>query len=753
MNAPAAAISTQQLAEFLAVLSDVPDSVAATRVAVECAAHALEAEVAVIIGPDGVLASVGVPRNQVPAAELIQVAVTRRPRLEVPGAGLCYTAMAPLEGVLTGRLLVARAGPDGFTVDEISLLRGMARVLELTVGRLHTLDAERRQATENERLLAELRERHRLLQELSKILRTITRREPFQSVLDAITGGAQELLGDEVAALRLRDPDDPDMLLLHASRGLEPALAKELWRLSVAEAGAAGLAVARDELVVLDPYPVTGPLAGRFLAAMAAPVHDNGAVAGALVVSSFRPRHYTDRDREMLRVFAEHVSLAVSDHKTREKMYEAYHDSLTGLASRALFLERLEHGIAQAARRRTRLAVLFIDLDRFKTVNDSLGHSSGDALLIGVAERLRTCLRAGDTAARLGGDEFVVFAHDMEKDEQAHALARRIIDTLEAPFVVQGREVFVGASIGIAFNAGGHETGEQLIRGADLAMYQAKKNGKGRHETYHPGMHTLLLQTLDLETHLRRAVERNEFVLQFQPIVELADGRINSLEALIRWRHPEQGIVPPLTFVPLAEETGLIVPIGLWVLREACQRASGWNATRSATTQLTVSVNLSARQLQQPDLPALVAEVLQDTGLDPACLVLEITESLLLSEAETTPARLRQLKALGLRLAIDDFGTGYSSPAYLRRFPIDIIKIDKSFVDEVAEDPEAAALSRAIVELGRTLRLSTVAEGIEDPAQLSALRDFGCRLGQGYHFAKPLDPDELEIVLQNPCLP
>jgi diguanylate cyclase (GGDEF)-like protein len=741
------ALPTQQLAEFLAAISDVSDAPTATRVAAERAARALEAEVGVVLGAQGVLSTVGFPRSRTPVTELAEVARGERTVLDVPGAGKCHIAVAPVGGQIRGHLMVARSGDDGFTVDEASLLRGMARVLELTVGRLHTLDAERRRAAENVELLAALQERHRLLEELSKIQRAIARQEPFQSVLDAITGGAQELLGDDAAGLRLRDPDDAGMTILHASRGLPRDVASQMWRRSVEEAGATGHAMMRDDLVVMEEYPADPRAmpelaAGLLRSAMAAPVHDNGIVVGGLVVGSYRARGYSERDRETLRVFADHVSLAVTDHKTREKVYAAHHDGLTGLASRALFLERLEHGLARTAR--GRVAVLFIDLDRFKTVNDSLGHAGGDALLIGVANRLRSGLRPGDTAARFGGDEFAVALFDVDADEAA-AIAGQLLARLQDPFVVLGKEVFADASIGVSYDARG--TGEDLIRAADLAMYHAKRNGKGRFEMFVPAMQDQLERTLDLDADLRRAVERDEFVLHYQPILDLHDGRISAVEALVRWRNPDRGLVSPTHFVPLAEETGLIVPIGGWVLLAACRQTAAWNAARPGQPPLTVSVNLSARQLQEPDLPAYVAQVLDDVGLDPQSLVLEITESLLLHDTDTMIARLRQLKRLGVRLALDDFGTGYSALAYLRRLPIDMIKIDKSFVAEITTSADASALARAIVHLGRTLRLVVVAEGIETPEQLAQLVEAGCQLGQGYHFAKPLDAGELEFLL------
>ena len=287
---------------------------------------------------------------------------------------------------------------------------------------------------------------------------------------------------------------------------------------------------------------------------------------------------------------------------------------------------------------------------------------------------------------------------------------------------------------------------------ADLAMYQAKRNGKGRYEIYVPAMQARLMRTLGVEASLRRAVEREEFVLHYQPIVDLVDGRITALEALVRWRHPSRGLVGPRHFVPLAEDTGLIVPIGLWVLREACRQAAAWNAARPEGSPLTMSVNLSARQLQQTDLPKRAAQILLGTGLDPVCLVLEITESLLLHDTGEMLSRLKQIKSLGLRLAIDDFGTGYSSLTYLRRFPVDIIKIDKSFVREIAGGAETSVLARAIVQLGRTLGLVTIAEGIEAVEQLAELRAAGCQLGQGNYFAKPLSGQEVEAMLVRPVV-
>ena len=602
------------------------------------------------------------------------------------------------------RLAVIRTRDDNFLPDEMLLLHGMAWVLDLVLRQL--------------RVVASLRERQLLLEQLSAIQRAITRRAPLQTILDAITAGAHELLGDDAIGLSMIDPDDPQTLLLVSSTGLDQELTRRMWRMAATDGGASGLALLRDELVVIghyagDPHGIPEYAQAGIRSAMAAPVHEGGQVVGSLAVASYQPdRVYTKAEREALQVFAEQVSLAVTDAKTHEAMREAYHDRLTGLASRALFMDQLAHDLAMAAHKHSRLAALFVDLDRFKTVNDSLGHATGDDLLVKVAARLRSCLRPVDTAARLGGDEFALVLRDVTV-AQAEAVATRILEMLHAPFVLNGHRVFVTASIGIAFNTDFETVGDTLIRNADLAMYQAKKNGTGGYDIYQPAMLDLFLRSMDLEAQLRRAVDHGELLLHYQPIVRLEDGQIVGLEAVVRWLHPGRGLLLPSEFIPLAEQSGLVLGIDRLVLRQACDTVSRWNALRVGLPPLTIGVNLAASQLQQADLPAVVASILAETGLQPDCLVLEITESLVLADDAVTVERLNQLKSLLVRLYIDDFGTGYSSLAYLRRFPVDGIKIDKSFVDEVATNPDAAALVRAIVQIGRTLDLGVVAEGIE----------------------------------------
>jgi len=755
---PTPIVTNPLLAEFLAALSRCADQPSATRTAVENAAEALEAEVGAVLRDGELVTSVGFPTGKAPVAQLWEAVCGRRGEVQVPGVGLCHLTVATIDGAVPSHLLLARRPGEPFSVEENSFVRSMARVLSLTLEMLRIIEAERalrelseRQVLENARLLRSLQERQRLMEALSAIERAISRREPLQQILDTVTQGARQLLGDDVAGLRLIDPDDASCLLLVSVDGLDAELAKRVWRVPTDEVDVCGRAVVRNGLVVVDSESEL-PYAGRELvdglrAAMAAPVHENGTVVGGLFVASSLPdRAYSEADRESLLSFADHVSLAVTDAQTVQAMRDAFHDTLTGLANRALFLDQLEHALASIVRDQGRLALLFIDLDRFKFVNDTLGHGTGDQLLVEVAERLRGCLRAGDTAARFGGDEFAVLLRDAAIAEAA-GVADRIIEAVREPYDFDGRRIFVNASVGIALGDAGQQDAEELLRNADVAMYRAKRNGKGCHETFEPAMHADLMERMRLEADLQQAVERQEFTVYYQPVVALDTGRITGFEALVRWRHPLRGIVSPVDFIPLAEETGLILPIGGFVLAEACRQVSRWQAVSGYSPPLRISVNLSVRQLQQPNLAEEVGRVLAESGLDPGCLVLEITETLLHEDMRAATAKLDELKALGVLLAIDDFGTGYSSLSCLQQFPVDIIKIDKSFVAAIATRGEAADFARAIVRLGQTLRLETIAEGIDSAEQLALLRNARCERGQGYYFAEPMQTDQAQALL------
>jgi len=443
----------------------------------------------------------------------------------------------------------------------------------------------------------------------------------------------------------------------------------------------------------------------------------------------------------------------VSERKELEDQltHQAFHDGLTGLANRTRFTERVEQALASIGP--TDVAVLFVDLDDFKHVNDSLGHAAGDQLLVATAKRLKSCLRPGDTAARFGGDEFAVLLERVTSRDAAAAVAARVIDTLHQPFGLQGRTIPIKASVGVAIGRRGVEDADALLRNADVAMYAAKAGGKDRFEVFRPEMHADMVQRLELEAELRHAADRGELVLHYQPIVELASGRITRVEALVRWAHPTKGLLGPLAFVPLAEEQGMIGPIGRWVLDEACRQARCWQDRFPAAPPLSMHVNLSGRQLQQPGLIAEVAQALEACALEPELLTLEITETVLMADIDTVSQRLQDLKQLGVLLAIDDFGTGYSSLSYLRRFPIDMLKIDKAFVDGIGKGREDVTLAHAIVNLSHTLQLHTIAEGIELPEQAANLAALGCQDGQGYHFAKPLAPEAMTDLLERTLAP
>ncbi|HEY5154425.1 MAG TPA: EAL domain-containing protein, partial [Acidimicrobiales bacterium] len=441
----------------------------------------------------------------------------------------------------------------------------------------------------------------------------------------------------------------------------------------------------------------------------------------------------------------------ISTHKAFEQRlaHQATHDPLTGLPNRTLLLDRLEGALARSQRHNRRVAVLFLDLDHFKVVNDSLGHSLGDRLLVVIAERLTVALRPGDTVARFGGDEFVILCEDLVDDAEAIIIAERIDEALSGPFTIDETEVFVGVSIGIALPDGGDTDAEAetLIRDADAAMYRAKDRGRARWELFDNAMRASAVDRLDIENALRRALERHELRIFYQPIIDLRDGSIDGVEALLRWEHPERGLLPPVDFITVAEETGLIVPIGSWVLDQACRQVQRWQSASTSDRQLRLSVNLSGRQLGHPRLVEDVAAVLADTSINPAHVELEITESVLMDDVDMSAETLSRLHTLGVKLAVDDFGTGYSSLSYLRRFPVDLLKVDRSFVDGLGEDPSDSAIVTAIITLAHALGLSAVAEGVESPLQLAELRRLGCDRAQGYFMARPAGGHEIGEIL------
>jgi diguanylate cyclase (GGDEF)-like protein len=478
--------------------------------------------------------------------------------------------------------------------------------------------------------------------------------------------------------------------------------------------------------------------------------------------SRFEMAHHTSQERLFLQVqlrrieFRGRVAILsvyqdISDRKATEGKLtqQAFHDSLTGLANRALFRDRVEHAIARLSRRPETIGVMFLDLDGFKEINDRLGHAAGDNLLEQVARRIGRCVRMTDTVARLGGDEFAVLMEEMKHRDDSVLVADRMHESLRKPFKVGGEDVNVGVSIGIACTTEVDTVGD-LLRKADVAMYRAKARGKGCTETFDAQTHgPAMVDRSDLRDDFRRALGERQFMLEYQPIMNLLTGRTMGAEALVRWDHPVRGRIAPGVFIPLAEKTGLIVPLGKWVIEEVCRQGKVW-LDAHPDHPLTMTINISAGQLANadPDLPSIIGSALKLTGFPAERLAIEITERVMMSDTEMTLQLLRQVRALGVRIALDDFGTGYSSLAYLRRFPIDIIKIDRAFTDGIEAGADESRVARAVVAMGDALQMLTIAEGVETVEQLARLRDIGCELGQGYHLCRPVEATAVTALLR-----
>jgi diguanylate cyclase (GGDEF)-like protein len=429
--------------------------------------------------------------------------------------------------------------------------------------------------------------------------------------------------------------------------------------------------------------------------------------------------------------------------------HAAYHDSLTSLPNRNFFIESLKSLLETSDQKpNTKFAILFLDLNRFKTINDSLGHSAGDRLILHVAKRLSSIMREGDLVARFGGDEFAVILNDISMADDAVQFAELVRRKISSPFTINGRQVFTGFSIGIALNNPNYKDAEDILRDADIAMYSAKKNTKD-YVVFDQTMHLRAVHLLQMETDLRHAVERDELLVYYQPMIDLATMSLNGFEALMRWNHPQRGIVPPNEFIPVSEDTGLIMPLTLWILRKTCQQLVEWQARSPLNKSLIMSVNLSGKHFAQPDLVEQIRKILVETRVNPACLKLEITESAIMENAENTITMLKNIRALGIKLSIDDFGTGYSSLSYLHRFPIDTLKVDRSFVSSMEDGSENGEIVRTIIALAKTLKLDVVAEGIETIHQLHQLRILGCDHGQGYLFSRPVPIEEAQLIVDD----
>jgi diguanylate cyclase (GGDEF)-like protein len=591
------------------------------------------------------------------------------------------------------------------------------------------------------------RQRHEKLEFLYEANRTLSRSPEVAEALDGLLARSLEAFRSEVAEVLLFGADGTALHTTHgpgdqrvAMQPADPKVAEEL----------AALVDAETPVVSLTPPFGSAHLRAHFEQrgirhAMVGMLPGEERTMGTIMLANRMglERAYTADELRLLEALANNASVALQYDRLEQAVtkletlqeqlhHQAFHDPLTDLPNRALFMERVR---AQLAVPDQEIAVLFVDVDDFKTVNDSLGHAVGDALLVSVADRLRACVRPEDTVARLGGDEFAVVlpgVHDA--GSQGRAVATRVLRAFDMPVPAGDELLSVHLSVGIAGSRESSGDGDELVRNADVAMYEAKSRGKARYELFEPAMATAILRRHDLKEELGKALEREQIVVQYQPIVELATGRIAAAEALVRWEHPARGLVPPSEFVPLAEETGLIVPLGRHVLRAACMQASGWPGG------LRMHVNLSVGELLAPDLVAHVADALSAAKLEPSKLVLEITESQLLGDADDAALRFEELRALGVAIALDDFGTGYSSLSYVHSLPLDILKIAKPFVDGLGQGERDSSFVGMIVDLARTLELQVIAEGIETPEQLAALRAVGAELGQGYLLGRPGAP-------------
>ncbi|GIF25224.1 hypothetical protein Ate02nite_79540 [Paractinoplanes tereljensis] len=711
--------STHLLTEFFTAVNAAEDEQTAISNAVERATEMVEAEVGAVVREGKVLGAYGFG-PAVPEAGLLAVA-TGDCLLEVAGLGELHAAPNPLGGEQADALIVARLN-EPFGPEERQMLQGMAQVLGLALRSIRVLAAERHLRAEKEQQATSAQTRQRLVESLLTIQRAISARRPLPEILDAVTSGACELLdGVKVALLLAEGGPDRRLSVASTSGGTDGEPQPE---------GAARAAMASGTVVIRPD--ATGTV-------IAAPVRVTGEMAGCLVAHlSGSVDQYTEQ-RDQMDAFAQQVSLALTDAKTVEAVREAHHDPVTGLPNRALFLKILNRVLSSRGTSADPTSVLFIDLDRFKAVNDSLGHEAGDQLLALVARRLRGCVRASDTTARLGGDEFAALLHDSPM-EAATIVGERVVSAIKEPFRVAGREIFIGASVGIAISREDAEKSETLLHNADVAMYRAKKDGPGRVLVYEPYMHVEALDHLSLRGDLQRALREGEFRLQYQPLIRLGDGMPTGVEALIRWHSPTRGFVSPVDFIPIAEEFGLIVDIGQWVLETSALQVARW---RREFPDLGLNVNVSGHQLMHPRFSDTVLRALAIAGLPSSAVTLELTESVLMSEPDLGKAALGTLRGLGVQLSIDDFGTGYSSLAYLRELPVDELKIDRAFIARAELTGEDLALVRTIVELAQILGLRTVAEGIENAAQLEALRRLGCGYGQGYHLCRPTDAEEL----------
>ena len=755
MSHVSGAPDAQLLAGFVAAVYGSADQASAIGAAVDYAIEGFDAELGAVLWEDS--ATIVGLRADPGLADLMRALVAAPGAgFDLAGVGHCELVVATVAGARAGHFLMGRADA-AFSTEETNLIRAMARILSQALAMLQTLHEERTlrerselQAAENQKLLASLQERQRLLEALSSIESSISRREPLDDILGAIATQARQLMGSDLATLRLIDTDDHAHLLLAAADGMTDDERELRWRMSLQGAAVSARAISAGDVVASCPADGQSgvELPGQARTAIAAPVLEGGTIIGSLLVGTCQPgRQYTQAEHQVLRVFAEHVSLALTDAKTVAEVRQALHDSLTGLASRSLFLDRVEHQILASRRDERSFGLLFLDLDRFKPVNDTLGHAAGDDLLVQVAQRLSESVRPSDTVARFGGDEFAILLCGVQLAE-TELVARRIADRIREPFVVAGKTVFINASIGIAIRILGRDTSE-LVSNADVAMYRAKRRGEGQVAVYEPAMHDEMLVRMRMEAELRLALARGQMVVDYKPIVELSTGAITAFEAKVSWNHPEFGVVDAAAFTTLADEASMTFSISEWVLEHACSRARDWSV---GTQPVALYAGVSWAQLRQPGYAAQLIERLASWGFAPERLVLQIAQVMTDGAGLVVEAELRALRAAGIRIAIDRFGSGFGSLSDLPRLPADILKIGGSFVRSLGEGPSGDLFSTAVLHLGQTLELKTIASDIETPDQLARLVESGCRYGQGSYIGAPMTPAHAELAMRAGCV-
>ena len=757
--------TTQQLVAFLAQVSTARDAGSAAVAAAEAVAVATEAEVGAVVIGSRVVASVGFPPGQVPDDELVACCLGDRGTIRLADGARAPVEVAQIGRITGGYLLSARVDGE-FEAAERGMLRAMGTVLGLTLDLLDTLAAERVSRSGQEvktrqvsQLLAHARmQRQVTLERISGIQRAIASRRDLPVVLEAITQAACELLDSPMAVLKATHPVTGDVLI--SAQGLNGADPERVVAAADELLGKAATPGPSQPTALIDNNlgrngPDTLFAAEGVQALMSLPVILGGESVGGLLLGSRDPRRsYGPMDQTLATTLVEHAVLAVQDAGTVEALqqslryaqHQASHDSLTGLSNRDNFLEDLDSCLASPAP--AGIAVLFIDLDHFKAVNDSRGHTAGDRLLSLAAHRLLSAVRPGDHVARMGGDEFAILIRDVPDEHRAAEVAQRVYDTVCERADIFGADLRISASIGVALPHPG-ENSTSLLARADLALYQAKRLGRGRVCLFDPVLADDVLARVDTETQLHRGLGKGEIVVHLQPIVDLRTGRPVGLEALARWQHPERGLVPPAEFIPVAEESGMIVELGRQVLTGACQAAARLRARTGLP--LRININLSPRQIEDQQLPAMLRRTLAETGLPPGDVTLEVTESLLLADGDQVEAAVAGLIDTGVRLALDDFGTGYSSLSTLRRLPMHSLKIDRSFVAQLGSPvpnlarpsravrgADEAQLVQAVISLGQSLGMSVVAEGVETEQQREQLLAMGCTLAQGYLLARPM---------------